>query len=73
MVSLRATRGSLTPGTCVRDDAQNAYNAFAVRQVVNNPCRVVFGKFCWPARSIRALGGLGQVLCHHPITALHVV
>jgi len=38
----------------------NAYNAFAVRQVVNNPCRVVFGKFCWPARSIRALGGLGQ-------------
>ncbi|KAL6072751.1 Zinc transporter [Balamuthia mandrillaris] len=38
----------------------NVYNAFAVKMVVENPCKVQFGRFCWPIRSIRDVGAYGK-------------
>eukprot|EP01095_Lingulamoeba_sp_RSL-Kostka_P017036 TRINITY_DN862_c2_g1_i1.p1 TRINITY_DN862_c2_g1~~TRINITY_DN862_c2_g1_i1.p1 ORF type:complete len:308 (+),score=85.26 TRINITY_DN862_c2_g1_i1:85-1008(+) len=35
----------------------NAYNVFAVNMIINNPCKVRLGKFCWPIRSIKDISG----------------
>ena len=31
-------------------------------QVVRNPCKTLFGKFCWQIRSIRDISGLFQTV-----------
>eukprot|EP01098_Paradermamoeba_levis_P000755 TRINITY_DN10883_c0_g1_i1.p1 TRINITY_DN10883_c0_g1~~TRINITY_DN10883_c0_g1_i1.p1 ORF type:complete len:320 (-),score=95.77 TRINITY_DN10883_c0_g1_i1:19-936(-) len=38
----------------------NAYNAFVFKMVRDNPCKVTFGRFCWPSLSIRDMGGMGS-------------
>jgi len=44
----------------------NAYNALAVSMVVDNPCKIKFGKFCWPSQSIRDLGGFFKSVWNLP-------
>ncbi len=39
--------------------AINAYNALAINMVLNNPCKVAFGRFCWLTASIRDISGFG--------------
>lgn len=46
--------------------AINAYNAFAIKQVLVNPCKVSFGRFCWLTASIRDISGLGTQVWDMP-------
>jgi len=35
----------------------NTYNALTVKLIIEHPCRVQFGRYCWPIASIRDIGG----------------
>jgi hypothetical protein len=38
----------------------NTYNAYAVKVIADNPCKIRFGKFCYPAQSIWDVGTFYQ-------------
>lgn len=37
----------------------NAYNAFTIKIIADFPCKIKFGKYCWPVQSIWDLGTIG--------------
>jgi hypothetical protein len=46
----------------------NAYNAWSMQIVASNPCKIQFGRFCYPVKSIRDVGFL-----HKKVWDLHLV
>jgi hypothetical protein len=48
----------------------NAYNAYTVKTVADHPCKVRFGRFCYPTKSIWDIGTLGQSVWEMKLAAV---